>query len=47
MADFAVARQRMTQEEAQAWMEDLQRLGQARRYFFSLNRYLFTATRVR
>jgi arsenite methyltransferase len=47
MADFAVARERMTQEEAQAWMEDLQRLGQARRYFFSLNRYLFTATRVR
>lgn len=47
MADFAVTRHHMTRAEAEAWMEDLQRLGQEGRYFFSLNRYLFTATKER
>jgi hypothetical protein len=45
MADFAVAQGRMLREEAEAWMRDLQRLGSQGRYFFSLNRYLFLATR--
>jgi arsenite methyltransferase len=45
MADFAVAQGRMPREEAEAWMRDLQGLGSQGRYFFSLNRYLFLATR--
>jgi arsenite methyltransferase len=45
MADFAVAQGRMPREEAEAWMRDLQRLGSQGRYFFSLNRYLFLATK--
>jgi arsenite methyltransferase len=45
MADFAVAQHTMTRDDAKAWMQDLQRLGRERRYFFSLNRYLFLATK--
>jgi arsenite methyltransferase len=45
MADFAVTQGRMRREEADAWMRDLQRLGGEGRYFFSLNRYLFLATK--
>jgi arsenite methyltransferase len=45
MADFAVAQGRMLQEEAEAWMRDLKRLGSQGRYFFSINRYLFLATK--
>jgi arsenite methyltransferase len=45
MADFAVAQGRMPREEAEAWMRDLQSLGSQGRYFFSLNRYLFLATK--
>jgi arsenite methyltransferase len=45
MADFAVAQGRMPREEAEAWMRDLKRLGSQGRYFFSLNRYLFLATK--
>jgi arsenite methyltransferase len=43
MADFAVAQHAMTRDEAQSWIQDLQRLGREGRYFFSLNRYLFLA----
>jgi arsenite methyltransferase len=46
MADFAVARQKMTRGEAEAWIDDLSQLGREGRYFFSLNRYLFLATRA-
>jgi arsenite methyltransferase len=46
MADFAVARQKMTRDEAEAWIDDLSQLGREGRYFFSLNRYLFLATRA-
>jgi ubiquinone/menaquinone biosynthesis C-methylase UbiE len=46
MADFAVARGGLTREEVNAWMADLQQLGQEGRYFFSLNRYLFLASYV-
>jgi ubiquinone/menaquinone biosynthesis C-methylase UbiE len=45
MADFAVAQGRMARGEAEAWIADLQRLGREGRYFFSLNRYLFLATK--
>lgn len=45
MADFAVAQHRMMRDDAQAWMQDLQRLGREGRYFFSLNRYVFIATK--
>jgi SAM-dependent methyltransferase len=45
MADFAVTQGRMRREEAEAWMRDLQHLGDEGRYFFSLNRYLFLATK--
>ena len=46
MADFAVARQKVTRGEAEAWIDDLSQLGREGRYFFSLNRYLFLATRA-
>jgi hypothetical protein len=45
MADFAVTRGELTREEANAWLADLHQLGTERQYFFSLNRYLFLATR--
>jgi arsenite methyltransferase len=45
MADFAVAQQEMTRDEAQSWIQDLQWLGREGRYFFSLNRYLFLASK--
>jgi ubiquinone/menaquinone biosynthesis C-methylase UbiE len=45
MADFVVAQGRIQREQAEAWMRDLQRLGSQGRYFFSLNRYLFLATK--
>jgi arsenite methyltransferase len=46
MADFAATQHAMTRAEAQAWMQDLQQLGQEGRYFFSLNRYVFMATKL-
>jgi ABC-type Fe3+/spermidine/putrescine transport system ATPase subunit len=45
LADFAVTRGKLTREEANAWLADLHQLGSQGRYFFSLNRYLFLATR--
>jgi arsenite methyltransferase len=45
MADYAIAQHAMTRDDAQAWMQDLQQLGRDGRYFFSLNRYLFMATK--
>jgi hypothetical protein len=45
MADFAVTQGQLTREEANAWLADLHQLGRQGRYFFSLNRYLFLATR--
>ncbi|HEV8650706.1 MAG TPA: methyltransferase domain-containing protein [Actinomycetes bacterium] len=45
MADFAVARGSLTRDEADAWTQDLHWLGWEGRYFFSLNRYLFLASR--
>jgi arsenite methyltransferase len=45
MADFVVAQGGLTREAADAWLADLRQLGRHRRYFFSLNRYLFLASR--
>jgi arsenite methyltransferase len=45
MADFAVTQGRLTRDQADAWLADLHQLGQEGRYFFSLNRYLFLASR--
>ena len=43
IASFITGRQGVTQEEVQAWTEDLRQLGEAHAYFFSLNRYLCLA----
>jgi ubiquinone/menaquinone biosynthesis C-methylase UbiE len=45
MADFAVAQHAMTRDDAHSWIQDLQWLGREGHYFFSLNRYLFMATK--
>jgi arsenite methyltransferase len=45
MADFAVTRGSLTRDEADAWTQDLYQLGREGQYFFSLNRYLFLASR--
>ncbi len=42
---FMANRYEITREEVQAWTEDLRQVGEAQTYFFSLNRYLFLATR--
>jgi len=43
MADFAIDREGITKEEADAWIAGLEKLGAEGRFFFSLNRYLFLA----
>ena len=43
MARFAAGRGEATNEDAEGWLEELERLGREGRYFFSLNRYLFVA----
>ena len=40
---FVAGRSGISEEEARAWADDLQMLGEEGRYFFSLNRYLFVA----
>ena len=45
IAAFTPGRQGVTREEAEAWAEDLRRLGAGGLYFFSLNRYLFLAVK--
>jgi ubiquinone/menaquinone biosynthesis C-methylase UbiE len=42
VAGFVPGRGGVTEEEAQAWADDLRGLGES--YFFSLNRYLFVAS---
>ena len=42
IAAFVPGRAGVTEEEAQAWADDLRALGSS--YFFSLNRYLFVAS---
>lgn len=45
IAAFVVGRRGITAEEAGAWAAELRQLGGDQRYFFSLNRYLFMATK--
>lgn len=40
---FVAGRGDISEDEAKAWADDLRALGEEGRYFFSLNRYLFTA----
>ena len=47
VAAFVVGRRGITQEEATAWTEDLQKLSAEGNYFFSLNQYLFVAVKPR
>jgi SAM-dependent methyltransferase len=45
IADYVPGRQGLTEADAIAWREDLDRLSRSGDYFFSLNRYLFLATK--
>jgi ubiquinone/menaquinone biosynthesis C-methylase UbiE len=45
IAAFVVGRRGITQGDADAWREDLRRHGEAGSYFFSLDQYLFLATK--
>ena len=46
IANFVPGRRGVTDEEAAAWLADLQELGARAEYFFSINRYLFLARRL-
>jgi len=46
IAGFVVGRQGITQAEADAWLAEQRALSEQRAFFFSLNRYLFSAVRV-
>ena len=43
---FVADRGGITRQEAQAWAQELRELGNRAEYFFSLNRYLFVATKA-
>ena len=45
IAGFARGRRGVKNEDAEGWLAELESLGRAGRYFFSLNRYLFVAER--
>jgi len=45
MAGFAAGRREATAADAEGWLAELEELGRAGRYFFSLNRYVFVAER--
>jgi arsenite methyltransferase len=46
MASFAVGRNGVSQHEADAWFAEFATLSEEGKFFFSLNRYLFVATRT-
>lgn len=46
IANFVPGRRGVTDEEAAAWVADLQDLAARGEYFFSVNRYLFLARRI-
>lgn len=43
---FVVNRGNIPQGEVEAWAQELRRLGEVGQYFFSLNRYVFSATKL-
>jgi arsenite methyltransferase len=45
MASFAVGRKGISQEEADSWMAEFSELGRQGKFFFSLNRYFFVASK--
>lgn len=45
MASFAPGRKSVSQAEADAWFSEFAELGKQGRFFFSINRYLFAATK--
>ncbi|HEY3954622.1 MAG TPA: methyltransferase domain-containing protein [Streptosporangiaceae bacterium] len=45
LADFVTGRDGLTRQDIQEWEADLRHLGETGTYFFSLNRYLFAATK--
>lgn len=45
IAAFVAGREGITQEEADAWAHDLRQFAEHGEYFFSLNRYIFLATK--
>ncbi|MCP4007493.1 MAG: methyltransferase domain-containing protein [bacterium] len=45
IAAFVAGRAGVSEEEVEAWKQELRELGAAGEYFFSLNRYLFVATK--
>jgi hypothetical protein len=45
LADFVPGRHGLTRDDVNTWAEGLRQLGREGTYFFSLNRYLFTATK--
>jgi hypothetical protein len=45
MARFAAKRKAIAEEEARRWLEDFATLGEQGTFFFSLNRYMFLASR--
>jgi arsenite methyltransferase len=47
MASFAVGRKGTSQSEADAWFAEFETLGAQRKFFFSLNRYLFLAEKLK
>ncbi|MFQ5938363.1 MAG: hypothetical protein ACE5LB_18330 [Acidiferrobacterales bacterium] len=46
IARFAREQGAVTEDEATAWLADLQRLGSEGAYFFCVNRFLFSAVRL-
>jgi hypothetical protein len=45
IAAFVAGRRGITEDDASAWIDDLRRLSDAGDYFFSLDQYLFLATK--
>ncbi len=46
IAAYVAGRGGVSPEEADAWVDELRQLGETGEYFFSLNRYLFLATKA-
>lgn len=45
IASFVAGRQGLTQEDVDAWLQDLMAIAESGNWFFSLNRYLFLAVK--
>jgi len=45
LGNFAIGRNGITEQDVADWKADARLMGEQQRYFFSLNRYVFIATR--